>query len=144
MNGDVLPPEPDGESDVALHNSYLALVSNYTDRPDLLIAEIEKHDPGFVKRMNEATEHNAKQLREARFHFGKRQAYVALAVSTIAAIALLSLVGVSVWKGQGFWQILALGLFYAITQGGSSGFARIIEAIGDLVRGKNGEDKDLD
>lgn len=49
---EILPPEESGKDDQTAGNYFLAQVSNYTNRPDLLIAEIEKHDPGFIKRMN--------------------------------------------------------------------------------------------
>jgi len=123
-------------------NLYLAQVSNYTDRPDLFIAEIEKHDPGFIKRMNAASEENATTQRNERFSFGKRQAYSGLVISVIAAVSLLLIVAIAVWKGQGFWNIIALALLYAITQGGTSGFSRLIEGIQQMLQGKTKPDRD--
>ncbi|SMC60282.1 hypothetical protein [Primorskyibacter flagellatus] len=115
-------------------NFYLAQISNYTDRPDLLIAEIEKHDPGFVKRMNEASEHDATEMRAERFKFGKVQAYSSMFLSTGAAIAILCVLTLAVALGHiGFGTIIALGIFYAITQGGSSGFAKLITSISRAV-----------
>lgn len=139
-NGEVLPPKPAENDDGALNQAFLALVNNYTDRPDLLIAEIEKHDPGFVKRMNDASEKDASTQREARFRFGRFQAYLGSIVSVVAAIFVLVIVGLAVWKEQGFGTIVALGLFYAITQGGSVGFSRLIDSATALLSRKSPED----
>lgn len=141
-DGEILPPNDAtaDNSDASLTQNYLALVSNYTDRPDLLIAEIEKHDPGFVRRMNQASERDAKELRDERFKFGKIQAYAGLSVSVFAAGAVLFLIGVAVFKELGFWTIIALGLIYAITQGGSAGFMRLIESMSEMLRSKRGGD----
>lgn len=133
---EILPPDPTGGKDESAANFYLAQVSNYTDRPDLLIAEIEKHDPGFVKRMNAASERDASQRRDARFKFGKIQAYSGLAVSVISAVSLLVIIGIAVWFDRGFWSIVGLGLVFAITQSGSHGFSRLVEGVRDLVAGK--------
>lgn len=131
---EVLDPTPNEEQNAA--NYYLAQISNYTDRPDLLIAEIEKHDPGFVKRMNEASERDAAEFRKSRFRFGRAQAYAGLAVAVLAAISILGILSVAVWKNQGFWTILALGVVYAITQGGSQGFRSLIEGVQQMLPGK--------
>ena len=133
---EILPPDPTGGKDESAANFYLAQVSNYTDRPDLLIAEIEKHDSGFVKRMNAASERDASQRRDARFKFGKIQAYSGLAVSVISAVSLLVIIGIAVWFDRGFWSIVGLGLVFAITQSGSHGFSRLVEGVRDLVAGK--------
>lgn len=48
QNGEILPPEStsqNGAGDNALNQTLLAVVSNYTDRPDLLIAELESTTP---------------------------------------------------------------------------------------------------
>ncbi len=68
---DPLPPEmPGGSVDV------LALIANYTERPDLLLEVVEKHDPGFIKRMNQNAEAGAVEFRKSRFNFGRFQAYM--------------------------------------------------------------------
>jgi len=146
QNGEILPPEVEkvGSDGSGLNQTWLAQVNNYTDRPDLLIAEIEKHDPGFVKRMNEAAEHESAELRSARFKFGKVQAYAALGVSLIAALAIVGAVFYAISKGAGFGTLIALGVLYAISQGGSRGFSRLVEAVSDLVgrfRGETPKDK---
>ena len=145
QEGEVLPPLDEALEDPSLRQTFLALVSNYTDRPDLLIAEIEKHDPGFVKRMNEASEEHAKEERESRFKFGRFQAYAGVGLSVVAAIAVLGILGLAVFKGTGFWVIVGLALFYAVTQGGSVGFSRLIDAVSHLVsRKQNGEKPEAD
>lgn len=120
---------------------YLALVSNYTDRPDLLIAEIERHDPGFVRRMNANAEMNAQQQRASRFRFGQFQAYVSAGLAVIAALSVLTIGGLLAWKGSaGFGSLLGLAILYAVTQGGSSGFAKVIDATSRLIqRFKDGD-----
>ncbi len=137
----MLPPENiEAKADeTGLSQAFMAFVSNYTDRPDLLIAEIEKHDPGFVKRMNAAAEKDSAELRAARFSFGKHQAYAALAVAVIAALAVLGAVFYAISKGAGFGTLIALGALYAISQGGSRGFSRLIEAVSDLIARIKGE-----
>lgn len=144
-DGEVLPPEPPDEDgggqSIYLQNNLLAVFEDsYTDRPDLLIAEIEKHDPGFVRRMNAASEAGAAELREARFAFGKHQAYTALALSVLGAAAILVALVVAVVKSAGFLTIISLGLVYAITQGGSGGFSRLIDACADMVRRVKGDE----
>jgi len=132
----VMGPEPETSSSGP--TNLVAMISNYTDRPDLLIAEIEKHDPGFVKRMNEGTEARAERSETARFYFGKRQAYASLALSIFAAVFVLGLLAALIMTQQAtFWNIMGVGLVYAITQGGSFGFNRIIDAIAALVERKN-------
>jgi len=145
-HGEILPPEDEkakAES-AGLSQTWLAQVNNYTHRPDLLIAEIEKHDPGFVKRMNEAAEKESEELRSARFAFGKNQAYASLVVSVISAMALLGAVFYAFSLGAaGMGSLLALGAFYAITQGGTRGFSRLVEAVSELIgRGKSDKTKE--
>lgn len=93
----------------------LAEISNYTDRPDLLLSEIEKHDPGFIKAMNEQAREFSEQERRERFKFGKYQAYVSLSVQTIAALAILGMGFTLIATNQaGFPTIVAIGVFFAI------------------------------
>lgn len=140
-DGEILPPEStEAKADEnGLSQAFLAFVSNYTDRPDLLIAEIERHDPGFVKRMNAAAEKDSAELRGARFRFGKHQAYAALAVSVIVALAITAAVFYAISKGAGFGTLIALGAFFAISQGGSRGFSRLVEAVSELIGRSKGD-----
>ncbi len=89
-----------------------ALVNQYTERPDLFLAEMEKHDPGFVKRMNADIEGFAKQTRTSKFNFGRFQAYTALIVSAISALTILGGVLFLIYSGNAsFWTIIALAFF---------------------------------
>ena len=67
LSGPVIPPEKQGDSPPVPDN-VLALISNYTERPDLLIESVERHDPGFIKRMTRNSEESAKRTRDIRFH----------------------------------------------------------------------------
>jgi hypothetical protein len=144
-NGEILPPERDQDQgeNAGLSQTWLAQVNNYTDRPDLLIAEIEKHDPGFVKRMNDAAEKDSAELRSARFKFGKVQAYAALGVSVVAALAVLGAIFYAIHSGAGFGTLIALAAVYAVSQGGSRGFSRLVEAVSEHIgRGKGDKPKE--
>lgn len=114
-------------------NNWLALISNYTERPDLFLAEVEKHDPGFVARMNKDSQERAERTESARFRFSKHQAYTSLALSLGAGLVIISTIAIVAIKGANFWPIMALGLVFAITQGGSLGFEKIIEALAHLM-----------
>lgn len=128
IEGEVVPESaptpPSGEA------NWLALVSNYTERPDLFLAEVEKHDPGFTARMNKDAQERAQRTESARFAFSKFQAYSAVLVSIGAAGALLYILFKVIESNKaGFWTILGLAIFYAITQGGLTGFERIAHAV---------------
>jgi len=140
-DGEVLPPGVDPADGAALSQTFLALVSNYTDRPDLFIAEIEKHDPGFVKRMNDASERDAKELRDARFRFGKVQAYTGMIVAVVAAAGVLAILAMAVWMKSGAGTIIALGVIYAITQGGSVGFSKLVDSVSRWLHQRKESDK---
>lgn len=138
---EVLPPEPDDKASDSEAKAIFALISSYTDRPDLLIAEIEKHDPGFIKRMNASAEAHSERIRKEKYNFGKRQAYVSLVVSVLAAVVVLFLLGVAIFKELGFWSIIGLVVFYAVSQGGYSGFTRIIKACSQAISSIRGGDR---
>lgn len=147
LNGEIIPQDDSlngggGEVDSVLNQTLIALVSNYTDRPDLLIGEIEKHDPGFVKRMNAAAEANAEEQRAARFKFGKRQAYTGLIVSVVAALVVLAGFILAIWFESGLSVILGIVAMYAVTQGGPGGFARMIEVISGYFTKDKADPKD--
>ncbi len=132
---DPLPPEGSGGTvDV------LALISHYTERPDLLLEVVEKHDPGFIKRMNENAESGALEFRRSRFNFGRVQAYATLLVSVTAASVVLVLLYKALILGVlNFWMILGLAVFYAVAQGGRHGFIEVAKGVKDLLsnKGKN-------
>lgn len=123
-------------------DNYIAMIAQYTERPDLLIDALERNDPGFVKRMNSKTEKRSERMADAKFWFGGVQAYVGLAVSAIAALSTLGFIGYAIYTATaGFWLIIGLAAFYAMSQGGPSGFITIGKGIADLLRkGKSGDD----
>lgn len=138
-SGEILGPDhSDRQSPVG--DNYIALISQYTERPDLLINALEAHDPGFVKRMNEKAESRSERMSNARFWFGGVQAYAGLGVSVIAALAILVLLAYSIFKeNAGFWLIIGLAVFYAITQGGPSGFVELCRGVADYFRKGGGK-----
>jgi hypothetical protein len=133
---EILPPETskkegDSSPSAAL---LLAQISNYTNRPDLFLAEIEKHDPGFIKRMNKSAENHADKLQGSMFNFGRFQAYFALIFNSLMGCGLIAFIGWNVVKGEPkFWVIIALCIGFAITQGGTAGFSAITGAIAKAV-----------
>lgn len=133
--GEVLPPEDAGDDDSGRGTlNLLALVRNYTNRPDLFLSEVEKHDPGFIKRMNESFAAHSARLREGKFNFGERQAYTSLGIRVFAAVVVLGVFAYAVIAGSaGFLTIIALAIFYAVTQSGISGFSGIASALSKAV-----------
>lgn len=134
-DGEVIPPEgteDDGLGEGVPH--ILALIKHYTNRPDLFLAEVERHDPGFIKRMNASAAAHSKQLQDGKFKFGERQAYTSLSVQVFAALVLLSLACYLVVSGNAdFGTIMAITIFFAVTQSGVSGFLRIASALSDTL-----------
>ena len=132
----------EAQSDGQMGDSYIALISQYTERPDLLIGELEKHDPGFVKRMNQKTAEHSDRMANARFWFGGIQAYAGLAVSIIAALTVLALLAYSIINANaGFWLIVGMAVFYAISQGGPSGFVELCRGVAAFFK-KDGSKPD--
>lgn len=136
--GEVLPREDDSTENEKEQSpefaQIFAQITQYTNRPDLLLETLEKHSPGFiddtVKRANRIAEREA----EGRFHFGKRQAYTALVVSVIAAAGVIGALFYAFALGAAnFLTIVGLGVFYAISQGGGVGFSKIVAGIQQLV-----------
>lgn len=118
--------------------------ADYTERPDILIDALEKHDKGFVKKLNRITLDDLEKDKNDRFLFSKRQAYISLGISSIAAIALLGLAFYMVFKGIiGFLPFLGLAVFYAVTQSGFEGLGAIAAALAKAVLKVTGkENKD--
>ena len=110
--------------------------AHYTNRPDL-----ERICPGAVQSMLDKTIAAASRDEEARFHFGKIQAYIALFLQTVGGVASIALAFYCVAQGEVFSGIIASAIFYAITQGGMSGFSAIIQSIGVWMGSKkNGKE----
>ena len=89
QNGGILPPEEQERSRPPSTQNILALIANYTERPDLVLETLEKHDPGFIKRMIQYAEVNAERAQEAAFSFSKAQAYASLMIRVLAVPAIL-------------------------------------------------------
>ena len=140
-DGEVLGPNTETpQSQVG--DSYIALISQYTERPDLLIGELEKHDPGFIRRMNEQAEQRNIKMSNVRFRFGGIQAYAGLTVSIIAASTVLGILAFAVVQNTaGFWLIVGLAVFYAVSQGGPSGFVELCRGVAAFFR-KDSNDPD--
>ena len=134
-HGEVLPPEDAGDDDSGRDTlNILALVRNYTNRPDLFLSEVEKHDPGFIKQINRSSAAHSARLREGKFNFGKWQAYTSLGIRVFAAVVVLVILAYAVIAGSaGFFTIIALAIFYAVTQSGMSGFSGIASALSKAV-----------
>lgn len=130
---EVLPPAPNSGT-AQVYAEIAAQINQYTDRPDLFLETIEKHDPGFIKKMNDSARLYSKRSREQRFRFGKIQSYTALSLSLIAALIICAALVLMIYLGYAnFWTIVGLAIFYAVTQGGSRGFGSIISAISTAV-----------
>lgn len=109
-------------------------IAQYTQRPDLFIAEVEKHDPGFVKRLNNLAEETAKKDGDIRFKFGKHQAYTGLIYQGFANICLFALAGGLLYTGKlGFSSIIGIAIFYAVIQSGFDGFIEIARGVAKVI-----------
>ena len=144
--GEVLPPEKTEEGlkvedGVNIYTQIIQSISHYTDRPDLLLKTIEEHDPGFIRRMNESAREYSEKLRNGRLRFGEIQAYISQAVRVVAAAVILGTFFYAVHiKYASFWLIVAMVLFFAVAQSGTSGFARLTRAISNLVEKRRSDD----
>lgn len=147
--GEVLPPdkansEKESGDSVNIYAQIAETISNYTNRPDLLLDAIEKHDPGFIKRLTNSAQEYSEKLRNDRFYFGKWQAYVSLVIQSIAALVVLGAIVYSIYIGAAsFWLVVALGLIYVVSQSGTSGFSRLTRAISTFIERhrSNGDQK---
>jgi len=131
-DGEVIPGSQYNEE--LARETIVALITEYTERPDLLIDAIERHDPGFIKKMNDLSLERNERSYESRFKFGEKQAYRGMYQSEIAAIAVfIALFALIFTKQISLFNFLGLGIFYAITQGGEFGFHKIIDSIGEIA-----------
>lgn len=142
VTGDVIPPgkDPPGGLPPALYAEIVAQINQYTDRPDLLIEAIERHDPGFIKSMNEESREFAKKSRNSKFNFGRVQAYTSVVVQVLAAIAIFYVLILMAQNNHlNIWLLIGLGILFAITQSGMSGFLKIVGQISHMIRGSKGK-----
>jgi hypothetical protein len=143
--GEIIPPSVNGDqSNVPnVYAEIAAQITQYTDRPDLLLEVVEKHDPGFIKSMNDEARAFSKKTRNSRFNFGRTQAYVSLAVQVAAALVILAaLYQFVTGESVGFLPIVGLGIVFAITQSGIGGFMKIVNQIVAIIRGGPPPNKD--
>lgn len=132
---EIIPPSTKDDQGPSIRAEILASIQNYTDRPDLMLEVLEKHDPGFIKSMNEEMREIEQKFRNEKMTFGKYQAYAALFISAISALGVLFALIYSVTTGiSGFTTIIALAIFYAVSQGGTKGFLAIIDGFRKLLR----------
>lgn len=132
---------PDDPTANAATQILLAEVRNYTDRPDLFLETVERHDPGFIKRLNEGAEQHAKKLRHSTFNFGRFQAYTVLLVQVALSFATIGVLAMAVIYNQaGASTIISLGIVLAIILSGPSGFGAIAETIERWLRRRPKDD----
>lgn len=116
--------------------------ASYTEHPEKLLAVLEEHDPGFIKTLNEKTLEGFSEDKKDRQLFAKRQAYVSLGVGVFSVVAIFALAFYMVANGNlGFFSIIALAIFYAITQSGIDGFIEIAKGVAKVIL-KRTDDKD--
>lgn len=139
---EIIPPKTDEAStSPSVYAEITASIAQYTERPDLLIDAIERHDPGFVKEMNEEARSFSRRSRNARFVFGGVQAYATLIVQVVAAVIILGVAAYGIANGViDGWLVLALAVFYAVTQSGPAGFMGVVGQIGSMFGGRDSDD----
>ena len=114
----------------------LAIFANFTERPDLMLEVVEKHDPGFIKRLNQNVESGAEEFRKSKFRFGRFQAYTGLGIQGVAVLGVMGLMFYLASLGQlTFWHPIGLAVFYAVAQGGTHGFLEVAKGLSSLLNG---------
>lgn len=129
-------PEPslvDRIEDLPSNVNIAALISQYTERPDLFLETMEKHDPGFIKRLNKTTADHSQKLEDSQFNFGRAQAYSSLVIQVVAALAMLGIFYKAVSDSAGFIPLIAIIVFFAISQSGIDTFVEIGKGIGRMI-----------
>ncbi len=106
-----------------------ALIQHFPDDPQKTLDALEKHDPGFTKRMIKKSQVFHDKGREVRFAFGKRQAYSGLAVRIIAALLLFGALFYVIYLDRSPFWCLGLIIFFAVSQGGPGDWSRIIASV---------------
>jgi len=100
----------------------------------LLIEALEKHDPGFVRRMNKLTEKKTAQSNDSILKFHERQAYFIIGLSVFGVCFLLALFGILAYQEKmnltvGFLIIVLI----SVIQSGPSGLMAISRAVVRLI-----------
>lgn len=128
-------PEKNEAPQPSITNTQIyADIAQYTQRPDLFIAEVEKHDPGFIKRLNKLAERTAKRDGDIRFNFGKHQAYTGLVYQGFANVCLFALAGGLLYTDKlSFSSIIGIAIFYAVIQSGFDGFIEIARGVAKVI-----------
>lgn len=143
---EILPPgEREGNNNLppGIYAEIIAQISQYTERPDLLLETLEKHSPGYIREsIAEGRELNREE-RRARFKFTRFQSYLAVTVRAVAVIALITIAGIAVYQDHASFPTLAgLGLMIAIAQSGPAAALRAMERILLAWRGKDPDTRD--
>ncbi|XDZ65121.1 hypothetical protein AB8880_09310 [Alphaproteobacteria bacterium LSUCC0684] len=110
------------------------ILAQYQERSDLLIEALEKHDPGFVQRMNKMTEEKTARSHESILRFHERQAYVIIVLSVVGVVFLLGLFAVLALQGNiDFTVGLLIIILISVIQSGPGGLMAIASAVVRLI-----------
>lgn len=141
-NGEIIPPNKAESTGVTgdIYADIAAQITHYTDRPDLLLEVIEKHDPGFIKGMNDEARSFSKKYRTSRFRFGRFQSYSGVVVAIVVALAIMYVIYELAKSGNlTGWHLIGFAVLYAVTQSGPSGWIKIVNQIVNIAKGMNGK-----
>jgi len=110
------------------------ILAQHQERPDLLIEALEKHDPGFVQRINKLTEEKTARSNDSILRFHERQAYAIVAISVVGVVFLLGLFAVLAYQGKiDFTLGLLTIILISVIQSGPSGLMAISSAVARLI-----------
>lgn len=133
---DIIAPSAsaDGRLPPALYAEIIAQINQYTERPDLLIDAIERHDPGFVKQLNKEGREFSRRERNSRFHFARIQAYASLILHWITTVFILVIALLAVIKGYASLPVLVgIAILFAVNRAGVSGAMKIVDQISTVI-----------
>ncbi len=141
---EILSPDDSNSDDSGLKDAnsnfdvkILALFQNNTNAKEFLEV-IEKHNPGFIKKLSDASKDTSTQSTKNRENFSRFQAYFSLLFRIIFGGAVFGLLTSLVIKNGelDFFTIIGLAILFAITQGGSQGFRNITAAIVEWIKNR--------
>ena len=122
------------EPDSNQTNLTIVQINDFTQNPDLFIETLEKHDPGFIKKVNSITIENAKQDQDFRNKFGKFQAWISLFIASTMAYLSFGILIILIMVHQfNLLNCIGVGFIYAVTQGKSRAFYLVIEKAFALI-----------